>query len=74
MSTGSYRQVLVQCPFYRKDVPARRQISCEGIMDESSLLLNYRRKADFEKQMEVFCCNKYTNCEIYRMLMSKYSD
>lgn len=74
MSTGSYRQVLVQCPFYRKDVPARRQISCEGLVDKSSLSLNYQSKVDYEKQMEIFCCNRYINCEVYRMLMSKYPD
>ena len=74
MSTGSFKQVTVQCPFYRKDIPVRRQISCEGLVDKSSISLLYQRKADYDKQMEIFCCDKYINCEIYRMLMSMYPD
>lgn len=74
MSTGAYRQITIQCPFYRQDIPVRRQIRCEGLVDKSSISLTYQRKADYEKQMEVFCCDKYINCEIYRMLMSMYPD
>lgn len=70
---GSYRQVDVQCPFYKADDGYRR-ITCEGIIDDSSLALIYRRKRDYETQITVFCCEHYEKCEVYRMLMEKYDD
>ena len=74
MPSGSYKQVYVQCPFYRFD-DGRRTITCEGIVEDSSLALIYRQYADYETQISVFCCEHYKKCEIYRMLMSsKYED
>lgn len=74
MPSGSYLQVFVLCPFYASDDGAHR-IVCEGIVDESSLALWFSRRADYETQMSVFCCQHYEKCEIYRMLMeSKYEE
>lgn len=73
MSSGSYLQVYVRCPFYCSD-DGRRRIICEGITEGSSFSQTYKRKADFEKQIRVFCCDHYTKCEVYRMLMNKYQD
>ena len=73
MSSGSYRQADVRCPFYKFDDGAKR-ITCEGLIDESSLALIYRRKRDYEAQIMNFCCEHYGNCEIYRMLMDKYEE
>ena len=68
----------VQCPFYQYDqcIPKRRilRIICEGLVDSSSLMLNYRHLSDFTIQMENFCCRYYDRCEVYRMLMEKYED
>ena len=65
--------MLVRCPFYKFD-DGKRRITCEGIIDDSSLSLTFRKKADQEKQLYVFCCRYYEHCEIYRMLMeNKYS-
>lgn len=74
MPSGSYRQVYVRCPFYKYDDGIRR-ITCEGIIDESSLALIYGKKVDYEMQITRFCCQHYDKCEVYRMLMeNKYDE
>ena len=73
MSSGSYWQVHVGCPFYRSD-DGRRRIICEGIVDGCSLSLTYQRKDEYEKQLRIFCCDQYKKCEVYRMLMDKYQE
>ena len=73
MPSGSYRQVDVQCPFYKYD-DGKRRITCEGIIEDSSLALIYHNKSDYEIQFNVFCCEHYKKCELYRLLMDKYSD
>ena len=73
MPSGSYRQVHVRCPFYKFD-DGKRRITCEGIIDDSSLALIYHNKCEFETQMQAFCCDRYNNCEIYRMLINKYEE
>jgi hypothetical protein len=74
MSSGSYKQVDVGCPFYKYD-DGRARIVCEGIdSEDDSVALIYREKLRYEKQMKVFCCSEYTKCEVYRMLMEKYKD
>ena len=64
-------QVEVQCPFYQFS-DGRRRVTCEGILEGSYLALIYKSRQDFKKQMEVFCCQHYDKCEVYRMLMEKY--
>lgn len=71
--SGSYYQADVMCPFYKYD-DGRRRITCEGLVDDSSLALIYRKKGDFEQQIQTFCCRHYTRCEVYRILMDKYED
>ena len=73
MSSGSYRQVYVRCPFYKHD-DGRRRITCEWIVEDSSLALIYHKKADYETQIRVFCCENYEKCEIHRLLMDKYKE
>lgn len=72
MPDGSFRQVAVQCPFYKSD-DGKQMIKCEGFGDARSFSQSYRLKADYEKQMEVFCCGYYHKCEVYQLLMeTKY--
>ena len=73
MASGSYRQVDVVCPFYRND-DGKGRITCEGFVDRSSLALIYGRRNDYEIQIRTFCCEHYTRCEVYRMLMDKYEE
>ncbi len=71
--SGSYKQVYVKCPFYRFD-DGKRRVNCEGIIEDSSLSLNFRNKEDFTIQLKTFCCQHYKNCEVYRMLIDKYEE
>jgi len=72
MATEGLRPWGVQCPFYRFD-DKKRSITCEGIIDRSHITLSYQNGRDQRKQLEVFCCEHYKKCEIYRMLMrNKY--
>ena len=74
MPSGSYKQIEVQCPFYKYD-DGKQRITCEGLVDNSSLALIYRNRSDYETQINVFCCAHYKKCEVYRMLMSaKYDE
>ena len=73
MSSESYRQVLVRCPFYHRD-NGRSTITCEGIVEGSTLSLNFPNKQEFLTQSDVFCCDYYKNCEVYRMLMDARYD
>lgn len=73
MPSGSFKQSDVLCPFYKHD-DGKRKIICEGITERSSVALVFCDKADYEKQIELFCCKHYKNCEIYRALIAKYED
>lgn len=74
MSSGSYKQIEVQCPFYKYD-DGKQRITCEGLVDNSSLALIYQKRRDYETQMSVFCCEHYKRCEVYRMIMeAKYDE
>ena len=73
MPSGSYKQIEVKCPFYKYD-DGKRRITCEGIIDDSSLALIYHNQRDYEMQIDTFCCEHYTKCEVYRMLMDKYDE
>lgn len=73
MPSGSFRQIDVQCPFYKHD-DGKRRITCEGLVDRSSLSLTYLSKKDYEIQIETFCCKHFDRCEVCRMLMEKYEE
>lgn len=73
MPSGSFMQVYVQCPFYKFD-DGKRRITCEGIIDDSSLALIYHNKADFDRQIGSYCCQSYTKCEVFELLNQKYEE
>ena len=73
MPSGSYNQVFVRCPYYKYD-DGHRRITCSGVMDDSSLALIFHYKADYETQFNVFCCQHYKKCEVYRMLNEIYEE
>lgn len=62
----------VVCPFFKAS--NEKQISCEGIAEESILILSFNNKKDRNFHKTVFCDKKCENCEIYRMLEKKYED
>ena len=67
----------VKCPFYQYDEcwgSRTRRIVCEGLVEGSALVLNYKYKRDFRIQLDTFCCEYFDRCEVYRMLMQKYEE
>ena len=73
MPTGSFKQIEVQCPFYKYDVPKR--ITCEGLIDKSNISMGFLVWKDYEIHIKTFCAQHYQNCEVYRMLMeAKYDE
>lgn len=71
--TPAGRSVDVLCPMYRKDKGT--MIGCEGITDECSIQLKFTNHAAREQQMDIFCCARYKNCEVYEAVMkAKYAD
>lgn len=67
---GSYASVQVRCPFFQDD-NGKSDIVCEGLIQDSNLILRYKNKDDWKLQMRCFCQGRYTNCEIYRVLIEK---
>lgn len=67
---GSYASVRVRCPFFQDD-NGKTDIVCEGLVEDSCLILRYKEREDWKLQMQGFCCGRYTNCEIYRVLIEK---
>ena len=70
----SWNDQKVLCPFYVGDATAERWIKCCGLIPGSTLRSRFETKADFEMQLNTFCCEYYKNCEIYRMLMQQWED
>lgn len=57
----------VKCPFFHKT--DKLKITCEGYHDDckctNQIYINNKAR---DKQLELFCQDKYENCEIYRMI------
>lgn len=62
---------MVQCPFFRKS-DRKKSVTCEGVTDTSRLILRFRSREELRRQMEVFCCARYSCCEVYRAAAEKY--
>lgn len=62
----------ILCPFYM--TRTLKSITCEGITDDcvTKLMFTTIDRNDFHRNL--FCNNRYKNCEIYRMLEKKYED
>ena len=66
-SHDGYRQAYVKCPFYRSYT--KNSIRCEGFMDGVGIACSFRDHKDQMIHMDVFCQDRYENCEIYRMVL-----
>lgn len=68
----NYIEKLIQCPFFIGEDGFR--VKCEGSEDESKLFLifpNKKLKANHEKK---FCCDKWKDCRIAKMLNQKWEE
>lgn len=63
----------IVCPFFRSHSAV--QINCEGIMDETTTAIAFRRAERKRFFQRTYCERECGMCEIHRMLMrEKYSD
>ena len=67
-------QKYVICPFFRKDDQNGRRIVCEGITTGSTIEQRFGSEADYRLHLEVFCCDRFRNCEICEILLKNYED
>lgn len=70
--SGSWATVHVQCPFFKGDT--QQAIACEGLEDREKLR---RLMPSEEKKRSImlrFCCDRYRECEIYRLVAAKYDE
>lgn len=67
-----WKDCYAECPFFLRS--GNRKISCTGVSDGIRLSWEFDRADDKEIQMRVFCCDKYQNCEVYRMLREVYEE
>ena len=68
----TFNEAHIVCPFY--EYSATKSITCEGITDDCILKTYFNTKKKMQLHRNVFCCNKYKNCEIYAMLEKKYEE
>lgn len=70
---ASFDSVNVRCSFFVNDKAGSicYKIICEGITDRSTISWLFQDKEDYKIQMKTFCCDRYTNCELYRVLIEK---
>lgn len=70
MASGSFKQIDVQCPFYKED-DGRSRITCEGFGTARNAHFTYKYKEEFCTQMETFCCKYFKKCE-YNIMLRKF--
>ena len=61
------------CPFFR-DIRNNQTIVCEGVKPNTALHLTFNNKLRQRAYIEEFCCDKYKQCRISRMLYEKYEE
>ena len=65
------------CPYYIKHGRNERvySVCCEFIMAAKDLgfapelRIGFRRKQDFMDYAEIFCCDKYTECPVFKAIL-----
>lgn len=76
MSSGSWLQIYIGCPFYKQD-DGKTCVKCEGLVGgfaDSSMGLSFQNREDFMKWVSGFCCRDYTKCSLYKIAAEKYKD
>lgn len=68
----SYDYADVKCPYFVGS--KRTKITCEGITDDSVILLEFFNLEKRNQHKDIFCKNHYQNCEVCRMLDEKHED
>ena len=68
MGTG-WKDLIARCPFFKR-TDGEKTITCQGVDGGYSVLVwKFRGTGHCKTQFRVFCCGKFENCEVCRMLM-----
>ena len=59
----------VKCPFYKDET--KNTIRCEGIFT-NAISNNFEYSGQKRKHRDAYCCKKYRDCTLYRVVTSKY--
>ena len=72
MKESEYKDVEVQCPFYKKE--DKQRIRCEGVTTESTASVQvFKSKTDKNSIKEKYCTKDYMRCPTYQALEKKYT-
>lgn len=73
---------LIRCPYYIRHGRSEKvfSITCEPIMEPEKLGFEYVQRTgfykykDFMDYAELFCCDVYEKCPVYRSILSNRED
>ena len=67
---ANWKDVHAKCPFYLGESQKSHRIYCEGMGDAEKTIWEYRESDERQRiiQLEIFCQDCYTRCELYRAL------
>jgi hypothetical protein len=71
---STYEAKYVICPYYHR--ADNNTISCEGVMDHSTIKLSFQDTNKLKEYKLSFCCvlDNYSNCLICKALDRKYEE
>lgn len=64
----------VLCPFFKDIKTQKQKIICEGLDDDSVIMLVFNKKSKMDCYINKRCCNKYRECPIAGILYRKYNN
>lgn len=64
------------CPFWKETVRERREVRCEGILEDTDIRTTFNTPKNLERHMAKYCMRfECETCKIYRAIMiNKYSE
>lgn len=65
----NYDDVNAKCPYFVGS--KKTNITCEGLTEDSVVILHFNTNEKKQQHRNIFCDNKYHNCEVCRMLDEK---
>lgn len=68
----NYEDVRVKCPFFISS--SDKCITCEGITDDCTLTLEFRKNKMKKQYRRNNCEEDYEDCELYKTLERKYEE
>ena len=71
---SNYISANAVCPFYKDSRLKNQMILCEGIEFGTSVHLAFADKTRMKRYLNTFCCSRYNDCIISKMLFEKYKD